>query len=272
MKKIVGLICAVGLAFSMAAPVHAEETEHHVDYSHVMKESIINNDYNAGVEAERMRNEKIDRLNLNVAKFTFEDLKLLSTIIYAEAGSNWLDINWKMCVGEVVLNRVASPEFPNTVREVLEQPGQYYGKNSWYFNNLKPNDASITAALNLLNGQRLMSPSVVFQANFPQGSGVHTVRHDAYLGWTYFCHSNHPELYGMPAVANATEEDLVVPESEIESELNPELVPGEEVETELGEEPGENNAVDVENETTEGAADPEIQNEIEDQNDCCIAA
>ena len=30
-----------------------------------------------------------------------------------------------VAVGEVVMNRVASPSFPNTIAEVLEQPGQF---------------------------------------------------------------------------------------------------------------------------------------------------
>ena len=54
-----------------------------------------------------------------------------------------------MAVGEVVLNRMASPEFPDTMREVLEQPGQYYGRNNPYFNHLKPLPASVEAARRL---------------------------------------------------------------------------------------------------------------------------
>ena len=50
-------------------------------------------------------------------------------------------------------------------------------------------------ALRLLQGERLMEPSVVFQANFPQGSGVHTHMYDSLLGSTYFCYSSHMDLY-----------------------------------------------------------------------------
>jgi len=93
--------------------------------------------YEAGQEAEQARNEKIDALGLDYVKVSFEELYLLAKIIYAEAGSDWLTDEHQRLVGSVLLNRVASPEFPNTIREVVEQPGQYYGTNSWYFVNLK---------------------------------------------------------------------------------------------------------------------------------------
>ncbi|MEG1563854.1 MAG: cell wall hydrolase [Bacteroides sp.] len=132
---------------------------------------------------------------LAVAKYTEEELTLLSKIIQAEAGSSWLSLEWKMCVGNVVINRVSSPKFPDTIKKVLEQPGQYYGKNSKYFNNIVPSEKSVEAAKRLLEGERLLPESVVFQANFVQGSGVHTALYDSKLGWTYFCYSSHMGNY-----------------------------------------------------------------------------
>ncbi len=168
----------------------------HVDYLECMKDAVLSGDDVAGLEAETARNRKIDILRMQAVKISYEDLKLLSKIITAEAGSYWLDEDWKMATGEVVLNRVASPEFPNTVREVLEQPGQYYGKGNRYFTNLKPYEICVDVAARLLNGERILNDSaVVFQANFIQGSGVHTKRVDQYLGPTYYCYSSHMELY-----------------------------------------------------------------------------
>ena len=101
-----------------------------------------------------------------------------------------------MAVGEVLLNRVASPEFPNTVEECIYQPGQYYPKNSSYFKKLLPWERETRLAWRLLEGERHLKPSVVFQANFTQGSGVFKSFYDKYLGWTYICYSSRPELYG----------------------------------------------------------------------------
>ena len=161
-----------------------------------MLECAEANDLSAGLAAPRARDEKIAALGLPYQSIDFEELWLLSKIIHAEAGCAWLDLNWKMAVGEVVLNRVASPEFPNTMREVLEQPGQYYGKGSRYFECLRPSAESVEAALRLLEGERVLGESaVVFQSNYRLGSGVFLELRDSALGSTYLCLSSHPELY-----------------------------------------------------------------------------
>ena len=101
-----------------------------------------------------------------------------------------------MCVGEVVLNRVASPEFPNSIEEVIFQPGQYAGVDCDAFRDLlDPDEASVEAALRLLQGDRLMEPQVVFQANFRQGGGEYLNFYSSAYGYTYFCLSSHPEYY-----------------------------------------------------------------------------
>ena len=71
--------------------------------------------------------------------------------------------------GEVVLNRVASSEFPDTIRDVIEQEGQYFGRNNSYFKRLRPDRRCVELAIRLLEGERVIDePSVVFQANFTQ--------------------------------------------------------------------------------------------------------
>ena len=52
-----------------------------------------------------------------------EDLYWLSRIIYAESGNQPLE--GKIAVGNVVLNRVASPKFPNSVYSVIFQRNQF---------------------------------------------------------------------------------------------------------------------------------------------------
>lgn len=52
-----------------------------------------------------------------------EDLYWLSRIIYAESGNQSLE--GKIAVGNVVLNRVASTQFPNTVYDVIFQRNQF---------------------------------------------------------------------------------------------------------------------------------------------------
>lgn len=198
-SAITALICFVlmiflftFMLFAQMVKAHAEE----VNYMELMQQAVMDNDFGAGISAETARTQKIMQENLTYKIITYEDLSYLSKIIYAEAGSIWLSDEWKMSVGEVVINRVKSPEFPSTIREVIEQEGQYYGANSKYFQTLKPDLRCIKIALRLLNGERIFDDgAVVFQANFPQGSGTACTFIDKYLGKTYFCYSSHPELY-----------------------------------------------------------------------------
>ena len=165
------------------------------DYLSVMQELCMSGDTEAGEQMELLRNRKIDLLNMEEPKIAFQDLYLLSKLIASEAGSAWLSIEWKMAVGEVLLNRVASPEFPNTIEGCILAPGQYYNVITGAFYGILPDYDSVIAATRLLYGERVLKDSsVVFQANFSQGE-VFSVLYDDLLGATYFCKSCHPELY-----------------------------------------------------------------------------
>lgn len=145
--------------------------------------------------AEVVAEDQPDIFSAPQPQYSESDLMLLAKVIYAEAGSDFLSDEWKMCVGEVVLNRVASPEFPNTIPDVVYQPGQYHGARSGYIASLIPSERCIEIAKRLLDGERIMEPSVVFQANFKQGSGVYKALYDSHPGWTYFCYSTNMSLY-----------------------------------------------------------------------------
>ncbi len=197
MGTIMTFAATVAVCAALAVPVSGDAWE--TDYLEEMVCAVVEEDYARGEAAAEARNETLLLLHGGEGAFTFEELVLLSRIMYAEAGSVWLSDEWKMCVGEVVLNRVASPEFPDTIREVLEQPGQYYGKNCRYFDTLRPSELCVRLAVRLLRGERVMDePSVVFQANFRQGGGVFAEYRDAALGSTFFCFSLHTELYEEP--------------------------------------------------------------------------
>lgn len=192
MKTIIAFIICFTL---LALPVRADY-EADTDYMQIMLDCVQKGETGNGTEAARKRNDKIKELGLDYPLIDYTELELLSKLIEAEAGSEWLPAEWKMAVGEVVLNRVASPEFPNTIREVIEQPGQYYGQGSAFFSYLLPSEGAAMVAKRLLEGERVLcDPSVVFQANFILGSGVHTTLHDPQLGYTYLCCSSRPELY-----------------------------------------------------------------------------
>ena len=183
MKRLIAALVTGLMLVGLTIPGTASY-ESKTDYMELMIQAVMKGDTEAGAEAEAARNEKIKALGLDYDEVTFDDLLLLSRVIYREAGSNWLSEEWKMSVGEVVLNRVASEEFPNTVREVVMQPGQYGGLTK-EFKYLRPSRICVEIALRLLSGERILDePSVVFQSNGHLGSGVYKKLVDDQLGVT----------------------------------------------------------------------------------------
>lgn len=59
-----------------------------------------------------------------------DELEMLACVIYQEAGGNGSCDDCRRYVADVVLNRMESPEFPNTMYEVLTAKGQY-GEFYW---------------------------------------------------------------------------------------------------------------------------------------------
>lgn len=118
-----------------------------------------------------------------MAKFTAEDLEILALIIYQEAGGDLCSDETRQMVGEVLLNRVASPLFPNTIKEVATQKGQY-GRLYWtgivwpqrhtYKGEQHAVERAYRIAESLLNEEveRLLPEDAIWQSEFKQGKEV----------------------------------------------------------------------------------------------------
>ena len=81
------------------------------------------------------------------------DLDLLAAIIWCEAGNQPYD--GMVAVGQVVMNRVKSGSFPNTIAEVLNSPGQFTPSSSGALQaaiNAGVNSTCYSAAQDALNG------------------------------------------------------------------------------------------------------------------------
>lgn len=129
-----------------------------------------------------------------VGNYTEDDLYCMAVVIYREAGSDYLTDEHRALVGCVVLNRVQSKLFPNTIRGVLTQYGQYQGMwtNGVYFpSNVSESSHAVKRAYRVarevLEGKWSCPSNVVFQANFPQGSGTYRVISGGGTN-TYFCY------------------------------------------------------------------------------------
>lgn len=125
----------------------------------------------AGIETESERT------------YTDEDLWYLSRVIQAESG--YCSIEMQEGVGSVVLNRRDSDLFPDTIREVIEQPGQY-STLSWLSSQI-PTEEVIEVSIDLLENGSKFPPEVVWQANFPQGTGTYKTLSTSY-STMYFCY------------------------------------------------------------------------------------
>ena len=111
----------------------------------------------------------------------------LAMALETESGVDWPD--WAVImIGDVIMHRVASPSYPNTVKEVLLDPGQY----SPFFDPFEPfmpEERYIELAERVLDGESYLTDTdILFQALFPQGSEtVVTYYDEALRTTTYFC-------------------------------------------------------------------------------------
>ena len=127
-----------------------------------------------------------------VRKYTHEQLEILALIIYQEAGGDRYSTEARKMVGSVFLNRVNSPLFPNTFKEVATQNGQY---GTLYKTGIKWPDRAVKqeeahaverayfVAEELLITGSILPKEVVWQAEFKQGKGVYK-----HLDDIYFCY------------------------------------------------------------------------------------
>lgn len=83
----------------------------------------------------------------------------LSHIIYAESGNQPLE--GKIAVGNVIMNRVNSPLFPNTVYEVIHQARQFTPVSNGTIHK-DPNAQSVIAAKLVLEGVNTAGQSLYF--------------------------------------------------------------------------------------------------------------
>ena len=115
--------------------------------------------------------------------YTADDLFCLAAAIYQEAGAYVVSDKARMMVGNVVLNRVKSELYPDTIRGVLEQYGQW---GAMWTDGVKfPADAeeeyaeaaekAYDCARRLLEGERVCPDDVLFAAEFEQGGGIYAI-------------------------------------------------------------------------------------------------
>ena len=119
--------------------------------------------------------------------YTDDDLYYLAAAVCHEAGGESEEI--QLLVANVIINRVNSSLYPNTIYEVLTQYMQYgtmwkYGISFPDWADQKVKDQCYSVAKRILQGERYCPENVLFQAEFEQGSGIYKYFDEGY----YFCY------------------------------------------------------------------------------------
>lgn len=168
--KIRTLLTAAMMAFTLAFPACAseigpEDTE--VKTSSASSDVDIVQDNSTSDEKETGKS------------YTDEDLYLMAHLLAGEM-QNCPDTD-QLYTGSVVLNRVNSPAFPNTIREVIFQKGQYQCTRDGNFYR-EPTERNWENARILLEGGSVL-PDALFQAGIKLGK--HIVAHTKNAWYTY---------------------------------------------------------------------------------------
>lgn len=124
--------------------------------------------------------------------YTHEELEIMAIIIYQEHGGNASSDETRIKIGNVVMNRVASDAFPDTIKEVALQSGQWgtlsITEIKWADRASQPEEAEAVqraydCAKRVLEGETLLPENVIWAAEFKQGKGT-----SEYVDGTYFCY------------------------------------------------------------------------------------
>ena len=138
-------------------------------------------------EEERRRKEEEARLAAAAVPMTTEDYQVLLHIVQAEAGI--CDSKGKILVANVILNRVRSDEFPDTVTEVVYQRSQFSPVADGSINTCKVTQETINCVERAIRGEDYSEGALYFM-NRGGSSSRNTSWFDSHLTYL-FSHDRH---------------------------------------------------------------------------------
>ncbi len=185
MKRTILLLLTVAVIASVTAATYrpwtdAQHTAHEI--AELARGMGLDEDHPIITEAQRLW------------ALDTEDARILAAVIYGEA--RYCPDRHQQLVAQVVLNRVADERFPDTVRGVVEQPGQYTPAYTRNLPSYASADAEMQrcfeAALAALEGRVECPADVIYQSQCQSlGAGVYEIS-EVDTGWyastTYFAY------------------------------------------------------------------------------------
>jgi hypothetical protein len=200
---LVLIALTVGMTISVFAVNYssADKTETNTNYMEQIIDYAIARDYDNAMYYTSLRNQKIIVMGLQdtYKTFIFDDLFCFSCAIYKESGAGcYITDDEMLCQGNVISNRVNDSRFPESIRDVLEQDGQYqdfYNCGVFMINRgdsqleLNAIHRSYEIAYRALcgdrawNGYEYCPENVLYASQGYQGTGVWWE-----IGRTFFCY------------------------------------------------------------------------------------
>ena len=130
-------------------------------------------------EAPQTEAPQTEAPQTEAASTSSDDASLLAAIIYCEAGNQ--SYEGMVAVGAVVMNRVYSSSFPNSISEVIYQSGQFTPASSGVLASALANGVPSTcydAAVAAMNGENPVGSALYF--NTGSGKGIKIGAHQFY--------------------------------------------------------------------------------------------
>ena len=133
-------------------------------------------------QAKEKQNVKSKKVQVKTKKVKWKDIYRLAQLMYSENGSAKED-ECVVLTGIVVMKRVKSKHYPNTIEGVISQKGQYATYMNGYI-NCEPDERCLELAEEILRFdlQKYYPNNLVFQSQFKQGKEIYAI-----YGNEYFC-------------------------------------------------------------------------------------
>lgn len=165
-RKDLGVIAAAEKAVSIR---HGQLVVGYLLTQNVIKQEKIQETAAAGYREIKDIEETRKKLKSELF-FEGEDYQTLLRIVEAEAGI--CDSKGKILVANVVMNRVRSSEFPNTVREVVYQPSQFSPVSNGTINTCKVTSQTVECVKRALSGEDYSQGALYFMNRGASRSGA----------------------------------------------------------------------------------------------------
>ena len=150
-KDLIILLLIVALSVSTFVLLKQMERINNINYHNNLLGKYIDD----LLEEKERRKISID--------FGKEEKFLLAQIVEAEARNQGFE--GKKAVAEVILNRVESEKFPNTIKEVITQPRQFQPYTSRSYKRVNPTEETYRAIVDAYNKRDLPS-NVLYFCNY----------------------------------------------------------------------------------------------------------